>query len=389
MKNILPAIALSCFALFSNDSFAQSVTINLGEQPTVTTSSNQVNVTYKGVNLKFLKNATTPGAYIYRNDNTYGDYSLYITSEKNIVSIEFEGARSTSNTRTADVMEKTGHGTFTFSETGTSTWTGSSTSITFSGASATTGYIIQNIHIWLEGDSGEGGGEDLDILQPPGPDVHYYSQGYNLPRDGRPVTLAVVSDTKFRETLQPYLLWKTQQGYHVEEIYADEVRQTTGKTQDDLALAIRERLMALTPRPSYVLLAGDCDEVPYFQPRTAMAGGQDAVTDFFYGEYSGDHFAEAAVGRFSANTIEQLQTQMNKTKYMAFIKPSEAEWMKQSLVVQGPRTGPDDKLSTEYSVHSAMSLQNVGTVIQWLMSIPTCTRRLRLSSSTSIRDAHK
>lgn len=353
MHTTTKRILLSASLAFCSSitAWAQSLSLYLGEQPTTTTSGDKVDVTYKGVNLKFLKNATTPGAYIYRNDNTYGDYSLYITSEKNIVSIEFEGVLSTYKGKTADVLEKTGHGTFTFSETGTSTWTGSSTSLTFSGASATTGYIIQNIRIWFEGDSGEGGGEeDLDILQRPGADVHYYSQGNNLPRDGRPVTLAVVSDTKFRETLQPYLLWKTQQGYHVEEIYADEVRQTTGKTQDDLALAIRERLMALTPRPSYVLLAGDCDEVPYFQPRTAMAGGQDAVTDLFYGEYSGDHFPEAAVGRFSANTVEQLQVQMDKTRYMAFIRPSEAGWMKQSLVVQGPRTGPDDKLATEKSV---------------------------------------
>lgn len=333
-QSIRTIVSCAFFALlFCLGGWAQSVSINLGEQPQGAQS--KVDVTYSGVNFKYIFSATTPGAYIYRNDIVYGDYSLTISSEKNIVAIEFEGRRSSTKGKTADLAETTGNGVLTFTETETSKWEGSAKKVRFAGASPSTGYTIERLRLWLEGDSGETG-EDVDVLQRPGADVHYYAQGHNLPYDGRPVTLAVVSHSKFRAALQDYLVWKTQQGYHVEELYADEISMATGKTLDNLALEIRERLMALDPQPSYVLLAGDEDEVPYFEPRTAMAGGQDAVTDFFYGEYSSDYFPDAAVGRFSATTVEQLKAQMDKTKYMAFINPANADWLKHSFIAHAP-----------------------------------------------------
>lgn len=342
MKNTLRALLLLFVMLFAWRGYAQSLTIDLTAQPVG--AKGIVNVTYKGVNIVYLMGGKIQGALIYGDGTTFKDYILALTSEREITAIEFEGV--TNSGRTANIRETKANSTFKFNETGTSTWSGASKELLFMGSATTTGYTITNLRIWLEDEEGDGG--HVDALQPLGSDVHFYAQGHNLPYDGRPVTLAVVSDTKFRTALQPYLLWKTQQGYHVEEFYADVIQSETGKTGDALALEIRNRLMALDPRPSYVLLAGDSGEVPYFEPRTAMAGGQDAVTDFYYGEYSGDHFAEAAVGRFSATTVDQLKAQMEKTKYMAFIRPADAGWMHHSLIAHAPAGDISTKKAAEF-----------------------------------------
>lgn len=363
MKNILPVIALSCFSLFANDSFAQTVTLNLGEQPKG--SASLVNVTYNDITFQYVMGSKVYGAYIYNQG--YSNYQLRISSKnKNIVRIEFEG--ETNDKRTSDVTETLAQGTLVINETGTSEWTGSAMNLKFDGASKSTGYTVKTLRVWLEGDEGNTGGGDVDVLQRPGSDVHYYSQGHNLPYDGKPVTLAVVSDSKFRETLQPYLLWKTQQGYNVEELYADEISKETGTTEDALALKIREKLMELDPQPSYVLLAGDCEEVPYFQPRTAMAGGHDAVTDFFYGEYTGDHFPEAAVGRFSANNPDDLKVQLDKTKHMAFINPADADWMHKSLIVHGPASDISTQKGADFGMDFGKKWKNNDTKMVYYAS---------------------
>lgn len=364
MKHTFTLLLFALAAIMGGGIYAQDVTFTLGDLPT--TTQNKVDATYGGINFCYIKNSKILGAYIYRNDVRYGDHSLTITSEKNITKIEFEGELSQSDgKRTADVTETTGSGTFTFSTNGTSVWTGSSKQVRFAGMSETTSYSITTIRLWIEG-GGEGG--TIDILQRPGKDVHYYAQGHTLPYDGRPSTLAVVAHSQFRNVLQDYLVWKTQQGYHVEEFYADEISEATGKTLDKLALEIRSRLMALDPQPSYVLLAGDCEEVPYFEPRTTMAGGHDAVTDFFYGEYTGDHFPEAAVGRLSASNADDLKVQLDKTKHMAFIKPADADWMHKSLIIHGPASDISTQKGADFGMNFGKKWENNDTKMVYYAS---------------------
>lgn len=321
---------LLCAALLliSAGARAQDVSFDL---TTGATASGDITLTYPANNVN--------GASVYYERKDF--YSLKIkSSNRNIAHIEFEGKLSSSS-KTANIEVANGNGTLTVKADGISRWDGSSTSIQFWGTEQATGYYISKLRIWYEGSpftpTPDGGGqqETVDLGGSP-KDVHHYAHPHTLPKDGKPVRMAFIYHSMFRETLQDYMLWKTQQGYDVVELCADEVNMETGKTGDELALELRSRLMAMQPRPAYVLLCGDTDEVPPFDNRTAMAGGQDPVTDFFYGEYTGDFFAEAYVGRYSAQKVEQLETQMNKTRYMAMIKPEEADWLHHSLVVHSP-----------------------------------------------------
>lgn len=154
-----------------------------------------------------------------------------------------------------------------------------------------------------------------------------------LPTDGKAVVMAVLADRKFEECLKPYLQWKTQQGYQVEEIYTDEENASSAVTGPLLAAALRARLMEMDPWPAYVLIVGDEDEVPPFAGTTVA---KSFATDFYFGEYTGDFFPEAYVGRFSGNTPEQIEAQMHKTKFMATLPAEKADWLTQSMRVWGP-----------------------------------------------------
>lgn len=220
-----------------------------------------------------------------------------------------------------------------------------------SGTSSSTGYAITTIRIWLEGDEdtgtggegGETGGDDFNL-----DDGKIYEQHYvrpkTLPTDGKAVTMAIVGHTKFRDALAPYIEWKTQQGYNVVDFYADEISAQTGTSGPALAEAIRQRFLALPQRPSFVLLAGDIEEVPSFKGKQYYSKG-DYYTDYFYGEYTDDYHADAYVGRFSANSVQQLQNQMDKTRHMAMLRPEDGEWLKQSLLIQEPQ--PDISIQKE------------------------------------------
>lgn len=331
MKKILTLLLLALTAIVS---YAQDETIDLTAG---VKSQGNITLTYPSY---------TQGALVAYVNRPF--YTLKIQSSSlNIAHIELEGTPYGKNSNVnlgADV------GTLAMDAEDISRWDGKATSITISGNEQAAGYYFTTMRIWYEGtpftptDHKQGEGAKLDLGGSPA-DVHYYAHAATLPKDGKAVRMAFIYHSMFRDALQDYMVWKTKQGYDVVELCADEIGAATGKRGDDLAMELRSRMMAMNPRPAYILLCGDTDEVPYFQNRTAMAGGSEPnpPTDFFYGEFTGDFFAEAYVGRYSAYTVEQLQAQMEKTEYMARINPNEAGWLSHSCIAHGPA----DDISTE------------------------------------------
>lgn len=331
-QSLLPALMCALLSVLSMRVVAQDVTFDLS---TGATSSGDITLTYCASNI------TPKGASIYYASSDF--YSLKIkSSNRSIAHVEFIGKATTSKNGNLEVAY--GNGTLTGSSDAIMYWAGNSTSIQIWGMDSNTGYVITKLRIWYTGSAYTPSTEwndteeeaKVDLGGSP-KDVHYYAHPKTLPAEGRGVPMAFVYPTKFRAALLDYMEWKTQQGYEVLELCVDDVVAETGKSDDDLALELRSRLMAMQPRPVYVLLCGDTPEVPAFKHRTQRPSiGIDPFSDFFYGEYTGDFFAEAYVGRFSASTVEDLQPQMEKTKYMAMIDPAEAGWLSHSLVVHSP-----------------------------------------------------
>lgn len=124
-----------------------------------------------------------------------------------------------------------------------------------------------------------------------------------------PVTYIIVSDPMFEEALQPFIEWKTKKGFNVVEAYTDnpEVGTTTSSIKSYLEDFYNNPPQGFNPQ-TFVLFVGDVDQIPTFN---GNAGGH--VTDLYYCEYTGDLFPEAFYGRFSANNLNELQPQIDKT----------------------------------------------------------------------------
>lgn len=332
-KKQTPALLLSLAlaSAFGTQAWAQDVIVDFVKEGTAN-SQRQALIKGEDVAFEFVGSAYDPyGAYIYSD---WDSYKMVITAPRNIAVIEYQYTPASG--KNANLVASPG--TISVKDADTRVWRGSSNKITITGTSSTTSCSITRLRLWFDASKYDPNASweiDESSNNPYAADVNLaeddtdytkkdrvYASVNVLPHDGHGVPMAVVSDRKFQKTLQPYLEWKTQQGYEVKELYTDQI---PGKRDTELAYAIREKLMAMEPRPAYVLLVGDIEEIPSF-PGVGAA-------DLYYGEYTDDYYPEAYVGRFSANTIDELQPQLDKTKYMAFLCPKDGEWLKHSLTI--------------------------------------------------------
>jgi len=136
-----------------------------------------------------------------------------------------------------------------------------------------------------------------------------------------PVTYIIVADPMFEDALQPLVEWKTRKGFKVVEAYTDNpaVGTTTTTISDYLEDFYNNPPTGYEPQ-SFVLFVGDVAQIPAFN---GTAGSHP--TDLYYCEYTGDKIPECYYGRFSANSLIQLQPQIDKTlEYEQYLFPDES-----------------------------------------------------------------
>ncbi len=122
----------------------------------------------------------------------------------------------------------------------------------------------------------------------------------------------------FEDALQPFIEWKTKKGFYVVEAYTDD--PNVGST----ANSIKNYLTGFYNNPPddvnpqcFVLFVGDHPQVP---AHNGTAGGH--VSELYHCEYTGDIYPECYYGRFSANNVNELQPQIDKTlEYEQYLFP--------------------------------------------------------------------
>jgi len=133
-------------------------------------------------------------------------------------------------------------------------------------------------------------------------------------------TYVIVSDPAFKDEIAPFVAWKTQKGFKVHVVYTDQFG--TGAA---ISANLKEYLHGLyknptadMPAPSYVLFVGDHDKIPAFKGQT-----NSHITDLYYAAVTpGDVLPDMMTGRFSAQDINQLRPQLEKTlEYEKFLFP--------------------------------------------------------------------
>ncbi len=143
-----------------------------------------------------------------------------------------------------------------------------------------------------------------------------------------PVKYVIVSDRMFEETLQPFIEWKTQKGFIVVEAYTDVIGNTTTDIQAYLQDLYDNPSDGISP--TFGLLVGDVDQVPTF---SGTAGSHK--TDLYYFEYTGDKLPEVFYGRFSAESVEELQPQIDKTLEVEKYEMPDPSYLDNVVLVAG------------------------------------------------------
>jgi hypothetical protein len=146
-----------------------------------------------------------------------------------------------------------------------------------------------------------------------------------------PMTLVILSDTIFRETLQPFIEWKTVKGFNVVEAYRNdpEVGSTRESIKSYLENLYAQPVEDVAP-PSYLLIVGDVEHIPLSQ-----SGGQ--VTDLYYATFDGedDYIPDLFYGRISVASKEQLRGVLNKVLEYEQYQFPDPSFLDESVLIAG------------------------------------------------------
>lgn len=143
-----------------------------------------------------------------------------------------------------------------------------------------------------------------------------------------PVKYVIVSDRMFGETLQSFVEWKTMKGFNVIEAYTDVIGKTTTDIKNYLQDLYDNSSDGISP--TFVLIVGDVDQVPTFD------GVSDShKTDLYYFEYTGDDLPEVFYGRFSAESTDELQPQIDKTLEIEKYEMPDPSYLDKVILVAG------------------------------------------------------
>ncbi|MDP4280680.1 MAG: C25 family cysteine peptidase [Bacteroidota bacterium] len=115
--------------------------------------------------------------------------------------------------------------------------------------------------------------------------------------------MLVICYGPFMSAMQPLVKWKNQSGIPTEMIDVSTAGSTAAQIRSYIANYYNTRGL------TFVLLVGDAPQIP-----TNTGSWLGGPSDNAYGYIAGnDHYADVFVGRFSAETIDQVQTQVQRT----------------------------------------------------------------------------
>jgi hypothetical protein len=148
--------------------------------------------------------------------------------------------------------------------------------------------------------------------------------------DGR---MLIITPAKYLETLKPFILWKNRLGLRTYVLNLDTL--TGGANATNIQQFIKNKYA--TWNLSYVLLVGDNTDVPAVHD-VSLAGPSDIAYAYVAGD---DHYPDLMVGRFSANTVAELKTQIDRSIIYEKTPALNQAWYKHAVGVAS-NEGPGD-----------------------------------------------
>lgn len=154
--------------------------------------------------------------------------------------------------------------------------------------------------------------------------------------------MLIICYDAFMDAMQPFVDWKRQEGYPVEIVDVGTIGNATAIKS---YIANEYNTKGLT----FVLLVGDNAQVP---TSSTSAGDSDNNYAYIVGS---DHYPDLFVGRFSAETVAQAETQVQRTLTYEKNPPTGNDWFSICTGIASNQ-GPGD--DNEYDYQHIRNIQN-------------------------------
>jgi gingipain R len=172
-----------------------------------------------------------------------------------------------------------------------------------------------------------------------------------LPESG---AMLIVTPARFLSTLQPFLAWKKMRGIRTYVVNTDTL--AGGATAANIKALVQGRYNTQTL--DYLLLVGDEADIPPVIDFVAYSGPSDVAYAYLTGA---DHYPDLLVGRFSATTTAQLQTQITRSIEYEKNPVLTAAWYPKAIGIasnEGP--GDDNQMDWEHMRGVRTALMGAG-----------------------------
>jgi hypothetical protein len=161
----------------------------------------------------------------------------------------------------------------------------------------------------------------------------------NINQTNIPSVYLIIADTIYSEVLKPFMKLKTKQGFNVKVAYTS--NSAVGKTTTSIKNYIQQlynNANVENPAPEYLLLAGDIGQIPAYSGTVpSLADGYSYVTDLYYAcmDGSSDYLPDIKYGRFSANTVAEMEAYVNKTITIETVTVESGSYLDTALIYAG------------------------------------------------------
>lgn len=153
-------------------------------------------------------------------------------------------------------------------------------------------------------------------------------------------SLAIFTPGKYLNEILPFVQWKEMKGIKTYLVNTD----TLSGGIDTLTIKNLAKYYYQTKQIAYLLLVGDYADIP--SRLTGVAGPSDNAYAYIS---NGDHYPEFIVGRFSGETTDDIQTQVERSLVYEKTPNTSNNWMSTQIGVGSEEgTGDDNQYDWEH-----------------------------------------
>lgn len=147
-----------------------------------------------------------------------------------------------------------------------------------------------------------------------------------------PIRYLIVAHNSFSGLLDTFADWKRRKGFITDIVYTGTA--AVGTTTTSIANYIKSQYTNATaenPAPTFLLLVGDVQQIPAFR-----GNADNHATDLYYASWTnGDNIPDCYYGRFSAQNVDQLTPQIEKTLMYEQYKMPQTTYLERTLLIAG------------------------------------------------------